>query len=382
MRGVKITTVAGMWAEIALPAFSKLMPKGALEGLFYIPEGTVANLASVGLYLGDTGYTNGFTAVIYQSQSGCSQHAGYFTLAPDQVSTDTVRLQWAASFGSPNFASTTMTNAKFRITPTAGLSATVELFGLWYGGANTLPSVVFTADDGYDSVYNVGIPVFEKYGHRLSMAIIADSVGAGGVMTKQNLIDLVARGHECVVHGPIGGSGSLPDKYTTSAEILNDVTFHRNYLINNNLAKNGSENVYVFPQGKFLHARDDTRVMDAIRAAGFKYGRLANVNQSSVIMIDQKRLPYYLPIIGHTWVSSGTEAANIALIITKIQEAAAQGRSVVLMFHKFTAGAAANALEIQASNLELICQAVSDLEVAGTIKNATLTELFAEIDAA
>ena len=64
-----------------------------------------------------------------------------------------------------------------------------------------------------------------------------------------------------------------------------------------------------------------------------------------------------------------------------IFEAAAQGRSVVIMLHKITSGPAADALEMRQSNLTLICAAVADLELAGTMQNATLGELVAEMRA-
>lgn len=383
MKGVRVVTAVGLYAEIAIPAFSKTIPKGLVEALFYIPDGETAKLLTSALYLGDTAYSNFFISSVVHSNTGCNQHPGYFTIAPDPktATPDTARLEWTVGGGAPDFATTTFTQAKLRITPTAAMSATVEIFGLWANGSNTRPSVVFTADDGYDSVFSLGTPVLEKYGHRLSMAIIGDLIGTAGYMTSANLTELVGRGHECVVHGPIGGPGNLT-QYTTTAEVLADVLSHRNFLINNGLNVNDSANCYVFPQGVYQHARDDTRVMDAIRAAGFKYARLANVNQSSICMVDQRRLPYYMPIIGHTWVSSGTEAANISRIITKIQEAATQGRSVVVMLHKFVAGASAAAIEIQTSNLELVCQAVADLEASGAMKNALLTELLQEIAAA
>ena len=291
---------------------------------------------------------------------------------------DSARLEWLVLSGSPDWATTTMTVAKMRITPTAGKSAVVELFGIWANGAHSLPKVVFTADDGYDSVYSVGIPVLEKYGHKLSMAIIGDIVGTAGYMTVAQLKELIGRGHECVVHGPLGGAGSLTANYTTTAQVLADVTYHRDFLLNNGLASNGSEKIYVFPQGKYVSSRDNNTVLAAIAQAGFVAGRLANVNQSSVVVGDAGKLPLFIPIIGHTW-SSTDEAANVSRIIKKIQEASTQGRSVVLMFHRFTAGAATTSLEIQASNLELICQAVSDLEAAGTMRNATLCDFAGEI---
>ena len=386
MRGIRLTTAAGLYVELNVPPFSRLIPKGQVSALYYVPDTPgSAVLATVSVYVGTAGYSNAYNkpSAHNGSNSQANAHTGYFTNAPDPLSSpaDTVRLEWQVNAGTPDWATTTMQAAKMRITPQPGQVAVVEVFGIWAGGFATVPKCVFVADDGFDSIYNLGLPVFERFGQRLSMAIIADSVGLPGYMTTSQLQAAESRHHECVVHGPNSAVVNLSE-YSTQAEIEADLAFGQNQLRRDGLGQaNHGDLIYVYPQGIYQHAHDDHRIRNALIARGFIGARLATVRQSSLEMAHAGRLPLYIPIIGHTWVSDATEAANIARIIAKIQEAAAQGRSVVIMLHKITSGPAADALEMRQSNLTLICAAVADLELAGTMQNATLGELVAEMRA-
>lgn len=389
MRGIRLTTAAGLYVELNVPAFSRVIPKGQVSALYYVPDSPGnAVLATVSVYVGTSGYSDVYNKPLTHSGSNAhaNAHTGYFTHAPDPLTSpaDTVRNEWAIlanGSGTLAWATTTMAAAKMRIAPQPGQVAVVEVFGIWAGGFATLPKCVFVADDGYDSIYNLGLPVFDRFGQRLSMAIIADSVGLPGYMTTSQLQAAEARRHECVVHGPNSAFVSLSE-YGTQAEIEADLAIGQEYLRRNGLGQaNHGDLIYAYPQGIYQHARDDHRIRNALIARGFVAARLATVTQSSLEMNHAGRLPLHIPIIGHAWVDDPSEAANIARIITKIQEAATQGRSVVIMLHKITSGAAAEALEMRQSNLTLICAAVADLELAGTMQNATLGELVAEMRA-
>ena len=386
MRGVRLTTAAGLYVELNVPAFSRVIPKGQVAALYYIPD-TPGNavLTTVSMYVGSSGYSAAYSKPVTHSGSNvhANAHTGYFTLAPDPktATADTVRVEWTVNTGTPDWTTTTMQAAKMRITPAGGQVAVVEIFGIWADGFASVPKCVFVADDGYDSIYDYGLPVFDRFGHRLSMAIIADSVGLSGYMTTAKLQEAEARGHECVVHGPNIAALNLSE-LTTQAEIEADLAIGQEQLRAAGLGQaNHGDLIYVYPQGIYQHARDDHRIRDALIARGFIAARLATVTQSSLEMSHAGRLLLHLPIIGHTWVDDPSEAANIARIIVKIQEAAAQGRSVIIMLHKITSGAAAQALEMRQSNLTLICSALADLELAGTMQNATLGQLVQEMRA-
>lgn len=384
LRGIRVTTAVGLFAEISVPAFSRQFLKGQVSALFYVPDGEMSKLSTTALYVGTSAYAAFYVESINHQSAGCNQHPGWYTLAPDPATSpaDTVRTEWAVGGGSPDFASTTFVAAKFRVTPLAGQTATVELYGIWGDGSSPLPKCVFTVDDGYDSQYSIGIPVFDRFGHKVSMSIIADAVGTAGYMTVAQLQELVGRGHECVVHGPTGLTGNLTTRNVTEDDVFNDVNYHQRFLVNNGLSNTyNSHQVYVYPQGVYRFAADDTKISNALSRAGFVAARCANVNQSSIEMAHAGRLPMFIPIIGHTWVDAPSEAANVARLIAKMQEAATQGRSVVFMFHKFTAGAAADALEIASADLTSICAALAELQTDGLMENATLAQFAEEIRA-
>ena len=280
MRGIRLTTAAGLYVELNVPAFSRLIPQGQVSALYYVPD-TPGNavLATVSVYVGTSGYSAAYNKPVTHSGSNthANAHTGYFTHAPDPLTSpaDTVRLEWQVNAGTPDWTSTTMQAAKMRITPQAGQVAVVEVFGIWAGGFATVPKCVFVADDGYDSIYNLGLPVFDRFGQRLSMAIIADSVGLPGYMTTSQLQEAEVRGHECVVHGPNIAALNLSE-LTTQAEIEADLAIGQEQLRAAGLGQaNHGDLIYVYPQGVYQHARDDHRIRNALIARGFIGARLA-----------------------------------------------------------------------------------------------------------
>jgi len=376
MMGIKITTVAGFFGEVNFPTFSDTVANGIAHALIYVED--VTKTKSTTMYLGDAGYTNFFSMLQSLDTNATCQKNGYHVISPEAASvTASAAAKWAVAGGAPVFGATTFANAKIRITPEAGQQAVVTLFGFWVNGASSRPKIVISADDGWATQYTDMLPILEKYSLRCSFGIIGDLVGTAGYMTLTQLKDLVARGHECVVHGPIGGTGSLQN-YTTHAQVLADVSFHRDYLVNNGLAKNGSEKIYVYPQGKYALSRGDQTVLQAVSDAGFVGGRIAD-ETASVMPAGPlfKRVAGLCNIVGHNY-AGGTEAANISNIIDRIQKAAAAGKNSVLMFHKFGSGVPGDSTTIQNSNFETICAAINALENTGTAQNALMSELVFE----
>ena len=378
MMGIRITTAVGYWAEVALPAFSDTIAGGKAAALLYVEDCT--SLSSYALYVGDAGYNNFFLANMSVSGVTLGQYDGYHVVAPEPASFGarvSASARWAIGGGAPVFGTTTFTQSKIRITPEAGKSTSVTIFGMWINHASSQPRICITADDGKATQYTDMLPVLEKYSLRGSFAIIGDLVGTAGYMTLTQLTDLVTRGHECIVHGPIGGAGSLAN-YSNYTDILRDVTFHRDYLIKNGLAKNGSEKIYVFPQGRHALSRGDTAIMRALSDAGFVGARVADYAHASKPAGPLfKRQAMMCNIVGHMY-EAGDEAGNIANVIARIQSSVSQGKNAILMFHDFGSGVPANSIGIQNSNFEQICAAINALENAGTAQNALLSEVVFE----
>ena len=206
-----------------------------------------------------------------------------------------------------------------------------------------------------------------KYNLRGSFAIIGDLVGTTGYMTLAQLKDLVARGHECVVHGPLGRAGSLQN-YSSYTDVLRDVSYHRDYSINNGLAKNGSEKIYVFPQGKFSLSLGDQTILSALSAAGFVGGRLADRAMASKPAGPLfKRQAMLCNIVGHMY-DAGDRYQQCRKRYARFRSSASRGKSAILMFHSFGSGVPSSNIGIQNSNFEAICAAINALENASTAK--------------
>ena len=374
--GIQVTTGAGNFAEVALPTISNTIANGKMVWLVYISDCT--KVASLTPYVGDSGYTNFFNASYTVSTNPPFERNGYALLTPFFKPTvaDSSRYSWAVGGGTPSFGTTTFTNSKLRITPTGSNQAVVTVLGCWIGGVVDKPRICVTLDDGWATQYTNALPILSKYNIKGSFGIIKNAVGLNGnYMTLANLQTLVAMGHEMVVHGPDSLSGNLT-QYSTVAAAQADMVNNRDFLINNSLNRNGSEKIYIWPEGIYQLSAGDTTLLTAASNAGFVAAR-ATMGSASNFQHNNftSTSTMYIPRIGHTWTSAPTETANIAAIIARIQDSVTMGRDCVLMFHKIVTGAAADSLEIKQSDFESIMAAINVLETAGTAKTCTMTEL-------
>jgi peptidoglycan/xylan/chitin deacetylase (PgdA/CDA1 family) len=358
---------------------SRTMASGNLGFLIYLSgmDGEATIGAKFSLSDG-SGYTNWFT-----SSTITLAQPGYYWI-PIAPAAAGQTWKWSVGGGAPVFGTTLFTRLRVRFDFTASKRPSCEFYSVFENPRSTKPQVVFSFDDGYDSVYNLAVPSLEKYRLKATCAIIADLIGQAGYMTNANLASLVSRAHEMVPHGPIGGAGSL-NNYVASptryADVAADVSLHRNFLITNGLAKNGSENIYVFPQGFTAfggNGSGNTEILDALKSVGVVMGRGVSATTSDVFpsSVGVMKNIMVLPIAGHSWASEGAEVANIAAIIQRVRDAGMAGHHVVLMFHKCVTGTPTQSLEIKQSNLELIASAVADEISVGRMQAGTMTSLY------
>jgi Polysaccharide deacetylase len=369
INGVRMTANAGTNCTIEFAIRPSTLASGRLTTLAYVDASVTGLAPQVTTYVADSAYTNFFTSVFLRDE------VGWWHTGPGSPSATASK--WSVGAGAPTFGTTSFSKVKFRLDYTAGQTPWVEIFGMWEAADAPKSWLSFTADDGYSSQYSIMAPMLEKYGFTGSFSIIADLIGTGGYMSLANLQDLVARGHECVVHGPIGGAGSLLN-YTGSADryaaVYNDLKFHQDYLKNNGLAKLGSENVYVFPQGQYEFSVGDPTITNALAALGFIGGRGTNSNG-----VDNKRCLFgstdrLRNIVGHLWTSAPAEAANITTIVGRINNLAAEKLDGCVMNHKFQAGASADSLTIATADYETIVRAAADNVRAGTQEVVPLSQ--------
>lgn len=253
---------------------------------------------------------------------------------------------------------------------------------------DNLPMILLGADDGHITWYNEGVPILEKHGLRSYLAYIHDVVGTTNYMTPDNWKDIVARGHEVVVHGTRIGKNSLRDYFTNYAPfdspyaaIVDELKWNRDNMVALGLDPSGlGRKCYVYPQGFHQPSgvTGDKTIPNALADTGFKWGRLAALNGSMTTGSNMSDNLMYTPIIGHWW-SSTDETTNINNLITKIQTEIAAKRSVILMFHIVRTTPAAQE-DISPANLTKVCAAIAKLVNDGACINATPTEMLQAVN--
>jgi len=285
--------------------------------------------------------------------------------------------------------------SKLRVTVTNGETQDFYLRSIRVGVAARRGRLCVVSDDGYDSFLRLGVPILERFGIPSTMAIIADKVGntGQGYVTLDQLRTYVAAGNACVAHGPIGGSGNLYSTYTTNAERIADMNYHRDYLLSNGLTDARGGQCYVWPQGRYSNGSGEVSMLDSAYAAGYRIARAATAYPSksgalpmhvfslgNVSARSHSRL--CLPIIGHDYngasntADDANETTNVNRIITSIQDLADSGLDAFLLLHKVVARGAATSggIEIETDRLNAIAAAIQTEVAAGQLTCVTMPQ--------
>jgi hypothetical protein len=248
--------------------------------------------------------------------------------------------------------------------------------------ARAASRIAIISDDGYSSWIERGVPILAEHGFISTCAVISSIVGNSGYATLAQLQRYVAAGNECVAHGPAAsnGSGNLFTSLATDELRLADINATRDYLVANGLTSPAGAKCYVWPQGQIAESTSDFAFLDDVLAAGYQLGRgvTENFMPGHQVGAISATNPYRLVLtcVGHTWTSGGAEAANVAAIITKIQNASADGMDCVLKLHKVVGvDAAAASLEISSNRLREICAAIKTLVNAGIMSVVRFSDL-------
>jgi hypothetical protein len=371
-------SVTNMTADVSFTG--RTIASGSVGYLLHLTDMDGESSINITCYVAD----GGAFANYYSCAFALYQPGWYFI--PVHPPSSQASSKWATGGGAPSFGTTSFTRARVRTDFTSGKRPSIEIFGVYENPRSTKGQVILCFDDCYENAYATGLPILEKYLLKATFGSIANLIGTGAYMTLANLQDVVARGHEIVPHGPVGGTGSLqnyeamPDRYD---QVVADVAAQQAFLTSNDLSTNGSHNMYIYPQGFKAfdgNGSGDTDIIDALRSVGIVTARGVTDNRYDMPPHPvASRLDLFdLKIVGHQY-AGGTEAANITAIIQRIRDAGQQGRHVVLMLHKVVTGTPATALEIQTTNLTAICEAIADEVNAGRLQAGTLTSLYGSL---
>lgn len=383
---VTATAISGTsnYVEINIPTFPAITSSNAAVEFYTDPT----QGSPVVLYIGTSGYSKFATrslAIVTPNTSDPVNHYGLMSFFVSEA--DWTKNNYTTATGDIAF-----TQAKLRVTITNGQTRTFKLHSLRLGGARKAGRICVISDDGYASWLRLGVPIMEQYGIKTSCAVIADRVGSSALYgSLEDFQDYVARGHECVAHGPIGGTGNLIANYTTNAERVADVNYHRDYLVANGLTSIAGAKCYVWPQGEYAPTSGDVSLLNAMYAAGYRVARSATVkaapNLPSVRAYNSKHSKLLLPIIGHNYAGAtntaddATETTNVNSIVTAITASGVARTDVCIMLHKVVEKGAATSgqIEIETDRLRTIAAAIRTQMDSGNLVPSFLSDLVQEI---
>jgi len=366
---------ASQYFEIVLPTHAGF---SATDMLFEMAIDNCDSLTAVYPYLSNVGYTR------YASGSIGDPRVPTVSRAPTVNTLSSYHLS-ATGLAKSGFATAlgdeVFRECKIRFAMASDSVVTVYLRSVSVS-ARSQSRIAIVADDGYDSFFDIGCPILREYNLFSSAAIIKTAVGLAGSATWGKLQNYVNAGNECVAHGPgVGaGAGNLFSVFSDNGARLADVNAIRNELLSRGLTSNAGAKCYVWPQGVFCESTSDLSFLDEMIAAGYTLGRGTTFyafyehRANAISASNPGRL--LLNIVGHSWGGAGTEAANIAAIIAKIQQASANGLDCVLMLHKVVGiDAAATSLEISSNRLRELCVAIKTLIDAGNMRSVLFSDL-------
>lgn len=368
---LKVTTPVGTWSEASFPDPDAYFHSGNFALRMFIDPSEIANVSGIQIYVGTTGYAKYSTKTFSASELG---HGGWITLYVP-------RDRWVAGAGTLDFRADKISVMKVRINANAGVSYSVWLQNM-YGGLRHKGVLLITSDDGYASWIKRAIPALDYRGLKCGVGVIAKTVGAGGVFTDLDLLRrIVENGHECFTHGTAatGGSGNL-SQWATEDEVLADLVYNRDYIVNNDLSRRDSHLFYAYPQNLFQHAYGDRRIYNAVQRAGFVACRAGGRGSGKIMYSSSLARPFdkfTLPYCGHmgggaNLGGAAAEPANITAIQTEIQNLSANGSMSVLMFHRVSDDGAQNwtdGLDIGQTDLETILDTAATEVSAGRLVN-------------
>ena len=380
--GLAVTTPEGAYAELrhTLPTAIACPRTAAVE--LECDDWTA--VSSVSLYVGDTtGYTNGYQAALFSATQARPKN---WAVPMKRQRIIYVDLTEHTALGSPAIGSTMIGFQKLRITPVAGRAATVVVRGIAYDVGAARGSISIISDDGARNWYDRGLPILEQYGIPSALAFIGRTYSANPAdwMGAAEWNDAISRGHEAIVHGCIAEIDNLSNLPTEDA-VYADLMASKNAMIAAGLARNGSEKIYVLPQGVYFHSwtgsSPDLKIRKALQKSG--YVAVRHITSAG----DKKFLPwadalngdiYSWPIIGHSY-STTDEAANIAAIKSLIDVAESTRMAVTLMFHLTTTGTPGSGIYISETNLADLMSYAAAKRNAGTLDILRPTEQLADV---
>lgn len=373
---VSASNTSGNYIEVVVPTFA---PMTADTTAIRWSSTEVATTVAAVPYLGTTAFATYITATgslgSGASTTGYKNHTGMVTVPAGFT-----------EFTKSGFARDTSeqlwTTAKIRFSVTNGSTVTIRLHSFYAGFRQRKGRICIISDDGYQSWVQSGAEILARYGLKSTCAVIADLVGQPNYATEAQLRAYVDAGNLCVAHGPRGGSGDLFSANATDALAIEDMKFHRDWLVARSLTTARGAQCYVWPQGEYSRTAGSSAFLDLAWNAGFRLGRNADVQSSrfcNASYLGHVKANLLGVTLGHRYggaantADDATETTNINNIITRAQFVAAAGLDSYLVLHQVVGrGAASTTIQIETDRLHTLGAALQTLVAAGTLECPTM----------
>ena len=369
------TSASNNYVELLLPVLGVASAFSAADVTAEIVINNFANTPGFSIYLGTTGFatsSNYFLAGQLTPSTTASWCMNGVLTAYQFNEPLLTKAGYADETGNQPWQT-----AKLRFYVNNGATLVVHLRALTVGAMRKKARLAIVGDDGYSSFQTMGVPILEEFGFKSSVAVIRENVGANGFATLAQLQAYVAKGNECIGHGPSdgnGGVGNLWSTYTTNAQRIADINAVRDYLAANGLCTPAGAKCYVWPQGRYCESTSDYSMLQTMIDNGYTAARGVNTPTAlyfhKLNAISRKNFSALAtPIVGHTWTSSGTEAANITAINARVTALGATRTDSTLMLHRVVGvDAAAQSTEISSNQLRAILANVKTEVDAGRME--------------
>jgi len=260
------------------------------------------------------------------------------------------RNKFAVAAGTPVWDTTTWNDIIIKVDAVTSTTLSIYVDNLAYAGYSR-PQIAIMFDDGYDSVIDTAMPYMAARGIPGSVGVISGSVGAANFMTLAELTTLHAAGWSMVGHTrdhtAVSGSPSRWLQDASQATCQEQIEASRDYLKDNGFTRDSEHLIFCSPYGEW-----SANYKAAADAAGILMFRVLTAASStapeSCSFVDAYPNARYVPCVStiRTW--------SVAQIKAYIDAAIGSGTSIIVLFHKVVAGAAANIEYETASFKEVI----------------------------
>jgi len=376
------TNTTNNWFEMQIPVQSQTFAASDMTVELIPSDLSKVDGAGGGIsfYLGTAGYSLSAIASIVNQLTPSTTSP----ICVNGLTAYTIReSQWSKSGYTDDVGNQAWVNSKIRVFVTNGQTLTLSLRAIRYSAMRKKARIAIVSDDGYASWHKMGVPILREFGFKSSVAVIYDALGTSDKTNLATLQAYVAEGNECIGHGPndgTGGTGNLFTTWTTNAQRIADINACRDYLLANRLCDQWGAKCYVWPQGQYTNSTSDLELLGLMLANGYRAARAAAVpttfymHKANAVSVNNLA-NLTMPIVGHTWTSGPTEAANIASINARIAATAVARADCTLMLHRVVGpDAAAQSTEISSNRLRQICNAIKAEVDAGNMEVVLYSE--------